>query len=59
VMLLRHKLGAKAQRRWLQEHPQERQAFAGRGAQSLDSLAPLEGALCDRPSLCPMAGRLG
>lgn len=27
VMLLRHKLGAKAQRRWLEEHPDERKAF--------------------------------
>ena len=27
VMLLRHKLGAKAQHRWLKQHPDERQAF--------------------------------
>jgi len=27
VMLLRHKLGAKAQRRWLEEHPDEGKAF--------------------------------
>lgn len=27
VMLLRHKLGAKAQRRWLEEHPDECKAF--------------------------------
>lgn len=27
VMTLRHKYGAKAQRRWLEEHPQERSIF--------------------------------